>query len=52
MEFRDISCVIHGSCTARVGIGDGFFAADDPTIIEVDREPTAKGRSLQQRLAV
>jgi len=35
-----------------VGIGDGFFAADDPTILEVDREPTAEGRSIQQRLAV
>jgi hypothetical protein len=35
-----------------VGIGDSFFAADDPTILEVDREPTTKGRSIQQRLAV
>ena len=51
-EFRDISRVIHGAGTMRVGIGNGFFATDDPTIIEVDREPTAKGRLIQQRLAI
>ena len=51
-EFRDIARVIHGTGTARVGIGDGFFAADDPPIIEVDREPTAQGRAIRQRLTV
>ena len=51
-EFRDIARVIHGSGPVRVGIGDGFFAADDPTIIEMDREPTAKGWPIRQRLAV
>ena len=50
-EFRDIARVIHGSGTVRVGIGDGF-AADDPTIVQVDLEPTAKGWPIRQRLAV
>lgn len=36
-EFRDIARVIHGSGTVRVGIGDGFFAADDPTIVQLIR---------------